>query len=240
MPPPTIQTNNAGGYADHLGVWLLALLALFVLMAALPYVIRFCSYIFWLFSPSGRALAARHEAGHALVAVLLDRDFTAARVSLSRKFGGAYVRFLPPTCGPQNDVGYVRRTFISIITTDLAGVIAERRWKDRASILARFRTQKDWFEAEHLAFVFQAIEHNPLILDEIISALQSDMANPSWEAAILEAANLLIRSPKKGVDPKLFCEIVKRNTLELPQISKHLANSGSIDKANNSALVKAS
>lgn len=168
-----------------------------------------------------RRLAARHEAAHALVATVLDMPFEHARVfpRWSACGVGGYVRF-DSASSPDASCGepslfrlLVRRTAMLV-----AGVAGERADVPFGDLTRRLEIQSDWPRALEASWIAEAMRPGRRVLELVVEEVAAALRAPAWQAAIQEAAKVLLRARGGEVPPQAFAAVARRFGLALPEV----------------------
>lgn len=175
-----------------------------------------------------RRMAARHEAGHALVAAVLGMHVSAATVPpRPDRFGvGGYVRYAPPE--QPDDLQQLWRLVVRQMAASLAGVAAERAWQadplSKAAARIRLQTQGDWYQAREAARTANAISpRGEDLLFEVFDMLLISLSADPWRRAIAKAAGRLVQARRREVPGEAFAEIALRYDLRLPGVEALIA-----------------
>lgn len=168
-------------------------------------------------------LAARHEAGHALVAVVLGMPLYEAHVKVTPDAAGIGGHILiDSNRTPTNDVLEVLSGLLRQISVAVAGVLAEQPWPSARAARRRLGTQKDFADVcGHMFSVNLMRPQHGKAGDDIFEATWEDIRKPEWQAAKAELATALVATDVVPAD--VVKDIAKRHELTLPCVQAVIA-----------------
>jgi len=163
-------------------------------------------------------MAARHEAAHALVAVVLGLPVKGAwvlRQPDGRGIGGTVSLGTPPAARTREALYglLVRRAAVNV-----AGVAGARGKRPLEAVLRELTYQNDWVQAAELSWVGASLHPDRELVWNVLEAVVSALHTAPWTAAIAAAAKALLRAGGDPVPPEEFAAIARRFGLTLPAV----------------------
>jgi hypothetical protein len=162
------------------------------------------------------ARAARHEAGHGLVAIVLGLPVQDVHVKVAPDaLGiGGFLR-IEDNKQPMTDIDAVLSHLLRRIAVEVAGVLAEENWPSARAACRRLGTQQDHAQAcGHMFSVALIRPAHPEAGNHILDATWKDITPAAWINAIQELTDILVRD---GVVPAdTVREIAQRFDLTMP------------------------
>jgi hypothetical protein len=179
------------------------------------------------FSASGNSWtmmnAAKHEAGHALVAIVLDLPLSDVHVKVvpDRMGVGGGAAF-HPNQAPMTDINAILSHLLRRISVDVSGVLAEENWPSSAAARPRLETQRDiQMACGHMFSITLINPAHDQAGNKICDATWKDMETTEWSDAIRDASEILLRD--EVVPAATFREIAQRHGLTMPNVEAVIA-----------------
>ena len=164
-----------------------------------------------------RRSAARHEASHALVAVVLGHPAIGARILLrswSNGIGGEFVMDAPDPASGRD----IHALLVREIAMLVAGVAGDLHRRPIDEVYEELRGQTDWARAPGLSWLAAALWPDRALCETVTELMVPALARLEWQAAIACAADELVLAADEWVPAETFAAISGRYALSLPEI----------------------